>query len=358
MKVTTKSKLKKIGASIAILGSIGVAPIVPKPMMLATSFCDVASHFVDKPTSTTVSSTSTPKDASVQFNDHPSSFRDDDGNGYICASIFIQSDGTPLVVQISDAVYESMGLVNGTKNNPTKTEFLSPVEILTPTASAAIARDATSTSGVTIATSQTWAHTMSAGSNGVLFLYGFVRSTDATNLSTAKYNGVLMSTTTPAWSDYLEGKYGWMMHLAAPTSGTNNIVTTFNASLSTTWAAVSYTGASQSGIPDSIVTNAGDATSNNFSMSTTVVASNSWLLMSQIGVDAGSCSTATSPAVLINTQNPGQTDTNGVVGTGSQSIAVTGCGNRIQVKVILSFAPAANVVNATVPQPLLIFSDE
>lgn len=330
------------------------------------------------------------------------------GNGVISYAKFIDNaTKQPFYVQMDDNTYNLMGVKGGEQYNPTAvssngvvvpmvyavqypasqviepettytsatstkktfinkeyearksftdSETKSLLQIITPVAEAAIARDATSTSGVTTATSQTWAHTIGAGANEVLFLYGFVRSTDATNLSTAKFNGTLMSTTTPAWADYLEGRYAWMMHLAAPDSGTHNIVATFNASLSTTFAAVSYSGASQTGIPDSVVTNAGDASSNNFSMSTTVVASNAWLLMSQTDID-GICSGATTPAVLINTSNPIQTDSNGVVGTGSQSLAVTGCGNRVQAKVILSFAPAADVVISS-PQDLIIINDE
>ncbi len=317
------------------------------------------------------------------------------GNGLISVAMFEnEATGDFVVLQQSDNVYEEMGEQGGYSKNPTldgytwKRSFQYPADFKQPTpeemlsatssqisrptprdlyvavelqkykdddnisvvqafgravapgtAHAAIALDATSTSGVTTATSQTWAHTMSAGANTILVVYGFVRSTDSTNLSTAKYNGVLMSTTTPAWADYLEGRYGWIMHLAAPASGANNIVTTFNASLSTTFAAISYTGAKQTGIPDSAFTDPGDGGSNNFSLATTVVADNSWTLLSWLGVD-GMCSAATSPAVLRNTSNPGQADSNGPVAAGSRSIAVTGCGNRIQVKGIISIAPA------------------
>lgn len=113
-----------------------------------------------------------------------------------------------------------------------------------------------------------------------------------------------------------------VFYLIAPATGTNNIVCTGG-----TWAAASYTGVSQVSPIDS--SNSGQNTSYTINVSTTVVASNCWIVSatgaafnsnsytSQSNRTDRFASTVIQPATPYMNTSIG--DTNGTIGTGSQS---------------------------------------
>lgn len=124
---------------------------------------------------------------------------------------------------------------------------------------------------------------------------------------------------------------------AAPTTGTHNLVTTASGPFSGINAA-SYSGVKQTSPIDSF--NSGTASSTtSFSLSTTVVASGCWLIMSTkvsaVNPSAGSGTT-------LRQADQGIWDSNGTVGTGSQSLSVTSSPtSQNWAGIIVSIAPAA-----------------
>jgi len=128
---------------------------------------------------------------------------------------------------------------------------------------------------------------------------------------------------------------------ANATSGTHNIV--ISASNSVWGATASYSGVSSSTPPDS--SNSGGSTTTALTVSTTVVASNCWL----IGVGGGAVSgpltggTGTTQRVQIDGQST-LFDSNGTVGTGSQSLQITGTSQGMDL-IVSSIAPVSSSQN-------------
>lgn len=172
----------------------------------------------------------------------------------------------------------------------------------------AIAYDATSRG------TGTASHTCT-GSDRILILSVISQS----GSSAPTYNGVSMtSLTSQTTSHHVHAVY----YLVAPATGANNIVCTGG-----TWAAASYTGVSQVAPIDS--SNSGQTTSHTINVATTVVASDCWLV-SATGASFNSnsytsqsnrtdryASTVIQPATPYMNTSIG--DTNGTIGTGSQS---------------------------------------
>lgn len=127
----------------------------------------------------------------------------------------------------------------------------------------------------------------------------------------------------------------------APT-GSNNVIisSTGTIFMGTVGKAVSYSGASLTGQPDS--SNANTVTSTtSLTISTTVVASNCWLVMWDVNANAALI------AGTGTTQRGGETsgrkffDSNGTVGTGSQSLQCTWTGSFNAGGIIASIKPPA-----------------
>lgn len=162
-------------------------------------------------------------------------------------------------------------------------------------------------------TTATFAHTVT-GSNTILIVYCCIQTN---NTLTATYNGVSMTQVFKQFSgtgsDYL---YAFI--LIAPTTGSNNVVLTSGAS--TNWSAsmaLSYTGAAQSAQPDSFNSVQNGSGTGNMTVATTVVAANSWLSLAVFPQNNDPDSTVSCTQRL--TGNGNAADSNGTVGTGSQS---------------------------------------
>ncbi len=122
--------------------------------------------------------------------------------------------------------------------------------------------------------SQTLSHTCT-GSNRFL-LVGIGHNGDSSDLVTGvTYNSVSM---TRVGTDLATGSFRvYLYYLINPASGTHDVVVSMSAASFTKVAATSYTGALQSGQPDSSGSNHASAATT-MTTSTTVVAANSWVV--------------------------------------------------------------------------------
>lgn len=210
----------------------------------------------------------------------------------------------------------------------------------------AIALD-TSTYGsfVNPGTSLTWSHTVT-GSNPVL-LIGAIGDGTFDDLTSIAFNGVTSAIVQKGQGT--ADRWMYLYVLAAPATGAHNIVITGGNHYWTGFA-TSYTGVDQSTPIDSsaVVTTAG-ATS--ITTSTTVVASNCWLAGG--GRSAGANVTAgtgtTNRAQETDFHSGGMYDSNGTVGTGSQSLQITWTGSSPGTFIVASLAPSGGAAAAWGP---------
>ncbi len=177
--------------------------------------------------------------------------------------------------------------------------------------------------------SLTWSHTVDNGSVGNPFLYVAVITYSASlvTTNTVTFNGSSCAKI-DAQTDNIEGNNQETTHwsCAAPTQGAHDIVATFSATADFSLGmAESLTGAAQSSPIDSHTTAQDNAGTNpSITISTTVVASNAWLVgfvfaRPQFGtptIIAGAGTTIRRAGVT----SVGIGDSNGTVGTGSQSL--------------------------------------
>jgi len=189
-----------------------------------------------------------------------------------------------------------------------------------------------------------------SGTN-ILIIYAYtgsaVGSFSPPNAGTVAGNS-MTSCGTPPTGEQNSGWGSMFLYLSPPSgnqtvavSGATGAVTGFQ------WAA--YSGAKQSGQPDSYgVTNSG--TGANMVVSTTVVASNSWLVGGQIN-QGSQPSTPTIRAYALRTSGGGQVlgDSNGTVGTGSQSLTFT-LANSWRNGLVISIAPTTTAAPTVTTQ--------
>lgn len=199
-----------------------------------------------------------------------------------------------------------------------------------------------------------FSHTTS-GSNRILIalIVGF-DSNSGPNINSVSYNGTSMTQVLQLSSPSATTQYG-LYYLINPTSGAH----TFSASsggtgsLNVTAFTLSYTGALQSGQPDSSNSGANGSISP-FNASTTVVANGSWLV-SMFNNRGGGTSGVNSPSIQRGTQlsNLIVGDSNGLVSPGSKSIAFTSTSPNGEW-LILSIAPDAPPVSANAASLLMM----
>lgn len=135
------------------------------------------------------------------------------------------------------------------------------------------------------------------------------------------------------------GRVGCYLHwIAGPTSGTFSCG---SSSGNLGGMTVSYSGASQTGIPDSSAETETVASGASLTMTTTVVAANCWLVAAECDA-SGASYTGGAGTTLRQTDANGFTlsDSNATVGTGSQSLVVNMGTNSNRGGVVASFAPA------------------
>ena len=208
----------------------------------------------------------------------------------------------------------------------------------------AIAFDTTSqktASGWTSGSPVTWSHTCS-GSNRLLVVCFAVGDSGSDIVSGVTYNGVAM--TRVRFATYATGtRANYMYYLVAPATGANNITVTHSGSSFCHGNAVSYTGASQTGQPDS--SNNGSAnTATSLGVATTVVAANSWV----VGIFTNSSANTNSHTnITARSDNPtigiDIGDSNGAVAAGSYTMTEGGSGTGNWGAIVASFSPAATV---------------
>lgn len=210
----------------------------------------------------------------------------------------------------------------------------------------AIAFDAQSTGVANPGTSVTVSQTCT-GSNLLLLVH--VGTNDTTDKVTGvTYNAVAM-TRLDAKAAATTGFFGFVYYLVNPATGAHNIVASRSDSNLITVDAVSYTGVSQTGFPDSQAN--GTVALGNITATTTVVASNCWLFGATRGNNGVSGITAGAGTTL-RTGNFSNalvsSDSNGTVATGSQTLNYNISAGGECYWMICSFAPVATSAIKTI----------
>lgn len=135
----------------------------------------------------------------------------------------------------------------------------------------------------------------------------------------------------------------YMHYLVAPATGSNTLQVNFNQSgTNGALLGTQYSGAKQSSQPDS--SNQGQGIGNSLSATTTVVASDCWLvgvMVSMFGPTTIVAGTGTTERGSSGSPDFFMGDSNGTVGTGSQSMGFT-MGNDNYGYIVASFAPAVS----------------
>ena len=193
----------------------------------------------------------------------------------------------------------------------------------------AIAFDAVSHGVDGSGTSLSWSHTCT-GSNLILFVAALVDTSHT--VTSVTYNGVAMTqiASVDAWTRTA------LYYLVAPATGTNTVTITASGNNPIYGRATSYTGASQTGVPDSFSTNTGTGTTS-LNLTTTVVANNSWLV-GCIGNDSNTQTAGSNTTIRYQLNGWSIIDSNGAQASGSRSMNCTFASGTVG-GVIASFAP-------------------
>ena len=180
----------------------------------------------------------------------------------------------------------------------------------------AIAHDASSSGNENPGTSVTVAHTCT-GSN-LLLLVGVLTNDTTDKVTGVTYNGVAM-TRLASYQAASTNFFGFTYYLINPATGTNNIVASRSDSNLIGIMNDSYTGVAQTGFPDSSAT--GTDPTGNFDATTTVVAANCWL-WANVRSNNSTSGITTSQTIRGSVFGAAgiTADSNGTVGTGSQSL--------------------------------------
>lgn len=213
--------------------------------------------------------------------------------------------------------------------------------MLAATAHAQGAFDTAATGGAVTATSQTVSYTMSASAGGCMMIAALG---DATSdiLTTATFSGV--SATLVNKQNANPGAVYWqnIWMLAAPASGTHNVVVSAGSSIHIETYIASWTGVSATKCQQ--VSSQQSGSGDPFNSTLTTLSGNSWtaaFINSSVGVVVGSGSTLrtsdTSP-----TFTAGIVDSNGVVALGSVTLAVAGAGGTKQSGMVAFAPPGTN----------------
>src|SRR6266852_9546104 len=125
-----------------------------------------------------------------------------------------------------------------------------------------IAFDNASSGHVNPGTTLTYSHAVSAtGTNRILFVN--VKTAD-TSVSSVTYNGVALTSIASDHGTY-SNYYDFLYYMVAPATGTHDVVITLPSSDYFQSTAASYTGASQTGVPDAYSATHGNASGGTYS---------------------------------------------------------------------------------------------
>lgn len=153
------------------------------------------------------------------------------------------------------------------------------------------------------------------------------------------------------------GIYAYFYGVAAPTTGSNNIVVSSSSSIDPGILGAVYTGVSQTGQPDSTANNTRGSGSGDFTVTTTTVADNSWIIMIQGDNNGNMAATANSTKISTWVAGAGNQvfDSNGAkTPAGSNTITVNGGNGGAQDGFVVSFSPAASSAVASITPTLLL----
>lgn len=196
----------------------------------------------------------------------------------------------------------------------------------------------------TVSTSQTPTSVSVSGSDtiGVVYVNG---DAGGDNITAVDWGGTAMTKVAAVFIPSARWTSTWIV--VNPPAGANTITFTGGSF----WRSVSffYTGAKQSGQPDSSNTNT-STSSTSISVSTTVVAPDSWLVMCQSDGAGGNTYSASNDisTMRFNTDAGGLAvaDSNGTVATGSRTATLTGSSSTGHAGTAFSIAPVETSTNS------------
>lgn len=188
-------------------------------------------------------------------------------------------------------------------------------------------------------TTLTYSHTCT-GSNLILIvgIQTYLASAGGITISSVTYNGVAM-TSFGTLQRTLNAEYQYMYYLVAPATGAHNIVITTTTAMDYIGgSSASYTGANQTGLPDSYTTYAAQ-TSTAVTTTTTTIANNCWLMGFYVSDGGGGWTAGTNTTGRATAGNAQFFDSNSVqTPAGSHSMTATH-NNFILSGQMISIAP-------------------
>lgn len=201
----------------------------------------------------------------------------------------------------------------------------------------AIALDTTGGAGST--TSPITVSLTVSGSNRILWAGGFMAN--GRSVSSITYNGAAMTQVSGSPFEVDGGNKIYLYYLVAPATGTHDLVATFDANGNLTLHAASFTGASQTGIPDATNTS-NIGTTSTPSQTVTTVADNSWAVW-MMRKAAGGDATAGTDTTLADQYGPFGShffrSTSGKTPAGAFTLNAS-IGSAACYGIIASFAPS------------------
>lgn len=207
----------------------------------------------------------------------------------------------------------------------------------------AIAFDAATDNSQVTGTSHSFSHTCTGDDR--LLIVSWMQTVNAT-VTSCTYNGVAMTAVTGSGLEIVETG-GWLQqyYLVAPATGSNTVEITVPTSRFMRACSASYTGVAQTGTIDS--SNTATGTSDTATLTTTVVASDCWLIgtfrCDSNGFDGGGSSTLRASLVVNAGESNNLGDSNATVATGSQSLTAPIGVSVGWSGIISSIAPAGAV---------------
>ena len=197
----------------------------------------------------------------------------------------------------------------------------------------AIALDNSSEASLSSGTVLTFSHTVS-GDNRILFVSCSQEGGSLDSITGITYNGISMTRIGMAVSQ-ANGR-AYLYYLIAPATGANDVVVTYSETTNKRGQAVSYTGVSQSGVPDA--SDSGNGSGTTITGTITTVLDNCWTIMTAYGNNAGLVA-STGSTERLNNNRLGTFDSNGVITPAAETTMVVTCSSDNNGFVIASFAP-------------------
>lgn len=201
----------------------------------------------------------------------------------------------------------------------------------------AIAFDAATDGGSTTGTSLTFSHTCS-GSNRILFV-GVRGDTASDTITGVTYNGVAMTLIPSTKHNDGSNRWVYLFYLIAPATGANNVVVSSSSSVLINAAAVSYTGAKQSGVPDASTKNS-NASASSLATSLTTILDSCWTVLVGVSNTSQAAGTGATRRTISGDTAFAMHDSNGGISpAGSTSMTITANSGGINT-IMVSFPPS------------------